>query len=460
MERKDNRQMENILESVRLSYVSRQQYLETEIQQSKEEGKDTSQFEVAVKKLLDEKNSPEGEQKAIEIYEALKKAPVRSDFCYEEPEELDEIIALFPKDAPKPVKDAKARLLGAWIGRAAGCLLGQPVEGWTRERIVGFAKATENYPIKKYFSSDVSEEVRKEFQVEDYPGAYGNEKKSWLNNISCMPEDDDTNYSVMGLSVVEKYGRDFTPMDVAEFLTTNIPIFLTCTAERMAYKNIINGILPPYSASYGNPYREWLGAQIRVDGYSYVNMGNPYEAARMAVRDAAISHRKNGIYASAFCAALIAECATAESMESALEYALSFLPKKSRLYHALIGFLKQWKEQPDTETRIRSIHEQYDETNLHEWCHVIPNDMIICLALLNGGNDFSKVISIAVEAGFDTDCNAATAASAFGMMYGIDSIPKVWSEPLNGKMVSRIGSGGTVTFEELAERCLNQQKRV
>lgn len=448
---------ENILEHIRLQYVSRAEYIETELRQSAQEGKDVdASIEQEAEDILKEKGTVSGEEKALRLYERLRQMPVKADFPYREPETLEEILELLPTCSPRAIKKdvLRDKILGAWLGRAAGCLLGQPVECWTRDRILGFLKETDNYPIHGYMSSDVSGDIRKRYQVADEPGAYGNPKISWINNIACAPEDDDMNYTVMGMQILENYGREFVPMDVAEFLTTNVPVFMTCTAERMAYKNIINGILPPETAAYGNPYREWLGGQIRVDAYAYVNPGNPREAARMAVKDASVTHTKNGIYASAFCAALIAESAVCETPGEAIERAMHYIPQASRLYSALTEFLKLCREREDPEEMIAWIHKNYKEEDLHDWCHVIPNDMIICLSLLYGGSDYTRVIGLAVEAGFDTDCNGATAGSAFGMMYGAEAIPDKWKEPLGGQLMTRIGCQGRVSFQELADRCI------
>lgn len=449
--------MENILKDIRLQYVSRAHYLETELRQSEQEGK---KIEDSVREradhILAHKEEDWAEEQALQIYEELRTTPVEQGYAYKEPETLCEIEKMFPhKTVPAFKKDElHNKILGAWIGRAAGCLLGQPVECWYRERILGLLKDTDNYPIQNYMSSDVDLGIRKKYEIVDEPGAYGNKKVSWLNNITCAPEDDDMNYTVMGLGVVENYGRNFAPVDVAEYLTLNVPVFMTCTAERIAYKNILNGILPPRTAEYGNPYREWLGAQIRVDAYAYVNPGNPREAAIMAARDASVTHTKNGVYAAAFCAALISESAVCQNAREAIDHALEYIPHESRLYQALTEFLEQCGHTEDPEAMIQWIHERYDEKDLHDWCHVIPNDMIICLSLIYGGTDFTRVIGLAVEAGFDTDCNGATAGSAFGMMYGIQAIPEKWSAPLNGRLMTRIGCLGNAGFEELTDRCM------
>ena len=59
-------------------------------------------------------------------------------------------------------------------------------------------------------------------------------------------------------------GAGFTPLDMASLWAQQFPILATCTAERAAYRNFIEGWLPPGSASRRNPYREWIGAQIRA----------------------------------------------------------------------------------------------------------------------------------------------------------------------------------------------------
>ncbi|MEG0513169.1 MAG: ADP-ribosylglycohydrolase family protein [Clostridia bacterium] len=443
----------NILRDVRLMYCNRQQNLNLEIREAEQEGKDVAPYREPAAQIQAAPVSPEAEKAAIELCEALRHSAIRPDYLYREPESVQSIEALFPPEltCARPT-DLPSRIHGALLGRAAGCLLGQPVECWMRERIVGLAKDTGNYPITRYFSSKIPEEVCKRYEVQDEPGAYGNKKRAWINNVDCAPEDDDLNYTLLALRIMEEYGLDFTSEDVAECLTLNLPVFLTCTAERMAYRNILNAILPPDSACYGNPYREWIGGQIRVDGYAYACAGRPTLAARMALRDASVSHTKNGLYAAVFCAALISLCAVCHDMHEAIEHALSFVPPKSRLREALEEFLLFERSGASDEALITYVHSRYQESDRHDWCLAIPNDLIVLLSLLRGGQDFTRVIGLATECGFDTDCNAATAGSAYGMMYGAAALPASWTEPMHGELFSRIGCGGRLSFQAISER--------
>lgn len=89
-----------------------------------------------------------------------------------------------------------------------------------------------------------------------------------------MPEDDDINCTVMGLEILEEYGPNFTPDDVAEYWLKNLPILHVYTSERVVYRNLVNCIYPPKSAYFRNLYREWIGPQIRADFLGIFATGN------------------------------------------------------------------------------------------------------------------------------------------------------------------------------------------
>ena len=227
-----------------------------------------------------------------------------------------------------------------------------------------------------------------------------------------------------------------------------------CTAERVAFRNFVNGYLPPESAIYKNPYREWIGAQIRGDYFGYINPGKPQEAAEMAYRDAVISHVKNGIYGEMFVAAMLAWAAVCQDMEEVIRVGLNEIPVTSRLYESIIQVIT-WKQEGKTyDEVIGEIFQIYDEKNVHHWDHAISNAMIVAAALLYGDGDFARSICYAVQIGFDTDCNGATVGSIVGMMKGYDQIPEEWVKPLRDELDTDIFRVGKVRLEDMVERTI------
>jgi ADP-ribosylglycohydrolase len=430
-----------------------------ELEQSADEGRDIWAFADEAKLIFDmsQQGQPR-EEDAKRLIDRIRNAPIAGNFPYVEPADPEDIRKERPRErdsSPVQTIDRKVyydKVYGAWLGRCSGCLLGQPVEGWRRDRITGMLRDTGNYPVTTYMTSNVAEEIRKKYQIKDEGHVYGSNTINWINNISFGPEDDDTNYTILYLKTMEEYGFNFTSDNAAQSWLMNIPIFHVCTAERVAYHNFVNLIAPPLSGAWYNAYREWIGAQIRADFFGYVSLGNTERAAGYAWRDGRISHTKNGIYGEMFCAAMIARAAVSGDIGDIVRHGLGEIPAKSRLTEGIKKVLSWFDKGIDWEEALNNIHAVYDEKNSHHWCHVISNAMICTAALLWGGGGFEKTIGIAVCAGFDTDCNAATVGSIIGMMRGAGGIPEKWTKPLNNKIKSGIDGFGITEVSELAER--------
>ena len=116
------------------------------------------------------------------------------------------------------------------------------------------------------------------------------------------------------------------PADVGAAWLALLPYAQTFTAERAAYRNLVCGLVPPLTATVDNPYREWIGAQIRGDLWGYVCSGDPRAAARLAFADASLSHTANGIYGEMWVAALVAVAATTTDMAATLRASLEHVP--------------------------------------------------------------------------------------------------------------------------------------
>ncbi|MBI4976759.1 MAG: ADP-ribosylglycohydrolase family protein [Spirochaetes bacterium] len=423
--------------------------LAIEREQCLDEGRDFTgvqkEYDTLLKTDLD--NDPTLQPRAGAFLDATIALPVQKDYQFREPSDLAGIRAERP-DGPRRINISLPddvlfdNVLGAWLGRCAGCLLGKPVEGWRTERMWGYLKDLGRFPLADYFHSDIPEAVAKKYDVKG--GAF-------INNVNRMVEDDDTNYTVTGFVLMKQKGAGFTPDDMADFWMQNIPLLHTCTAERVAYKNFSVGITAPASAAYRNVYREWIGAQIRADFFGYAAMGYPELAADFAFRDASISHVKNGIYGEMWVAAMLAAAPFERDVMNVIRTGLSEIPAKSRLARDIETVIGWHAEGIGYAEAISRIHTQWNEKNGHHWCHTNSNAMIVALGLLWGEGDFEKSVCRAVEACLDTDCNGATVGSVVGMMLGAKALPSKWIAPLNDTLDTGIAGYHRVSISAIAK---------
>ena len=425
----------------------------TELRQCRDEGKDVSSYE-AFAKAIDGLPLGAMRESAAELFhDAVMELPVRPDFPYDEPNSLEEIKAARPADRvrfERPKKDAalEDKIRGAWLGRICGCLLGKPVEGFRTPDLHGMLKLSGNLPLTRYITSRDYEAYSPD---PNKPIGMSFVKKMWIDRLNgCAPVDDDTNYTVMAAKcIVEPYGRDFTSENVAQAWMASQPKTAYCTAERRAFKNFVDGIMPPMSAMYKNPDREYIGAQIRADYFGYINPGDPETAADMGYRDACISHVKNGIYGEMFVAAALAAAAVTDDIQAIIRAGREQIPTRSRLNEA-IGEVIAWYEDGISQADcFARIHGRYDEFDMYNWVHVISNAMIVVASLLYGEGDYAKTICMSVETGFDTDCNGATVGSIIGMMHGTKAIGKEWTDPICGLVDTAIVGVGKISVNEL-----------
>lgn len=426
----------------------------TEYNQCIEEGLDVSAYRelfTAISKLP--KNSIKKELGDVVQKIVLTAKPIEN-YPYNEPSGLDE-IKMLRKDFELPTEEIEHlddKIHGAWMGRVCGCMLGKTVEGIRSEELVPFLKQTDNYPMHRYILKTDLEKV----DLSSFN--FGFIHRPYIDTLGFMPVDDDTNYTVLAQIIYQNCGCNFTPDDVANAWLRYQNKDAYCTAERVAFCNFVKGYRPPKSAVHKNAYREWIGAQIRGDYWGYVNPGNPERAAEMAWRDACISHTKNGIYGEMFASAMIAAAAVTSNVEKIIFAGLSQIPYTSRLYARITEIIDAFHSGRSSAETFEHIHSLYDEHTSHGWCHTISNAMIVAASLLYGNGDFGKSICMAVETGFDTDCNGATVGSILGMALGFSGIDEKWSKPFNDTLDTSIFGVGSVKISERAKMTLEHIK--
>jgi len=429
------------------------QLTEDEIIQRREEGCDVSGFEDALNALLP------GDIAGLEyLYRALDSLAPKADCPYVEPSTFDGIRAARPEgvrrmEIPHDDEALLDRIYGAWLGRCAGCTLGKPVQpvvhDWNRRSIEEYLRLADAYPLDDYFPV-----------LDPFPDRlvlYGDYRETTRGNIKYMARDDDIDYTILGLRHFEDYGLGFRTEDVASSWLSNLPYMKVYTAERAAYRNLVNGIRPPQTARYRNPYREWIGAQIRADTFGYAAPGWPEKAAEFAFRDAAVSHVKNGIYGEMWVAATLAAALVSDDLDVVFRAGLAEIPAESRLSEAVRDAIE-----------ARHVHSTWGEAwdalmvkyGRYDWDHTINNAVDVVLGLLYGGGDFGRTICITVMGGFDSDCSGATAGSIIGALLGASSLPRKWVAPLNDRVTSFVIGESDNRISDLAQRTLAVAKEV
>ncbi|MFH9863816.1 ADP-ribosylglycohydrolase family protein [Streptomyces sp. NPDC017202] len=378
-------------------------------------------------------------------------ADLPSALAEDEPTDLPGIRAACPAWPAGPAggrgpAPTRAGLEAAWLGRAVGCLLGKPVEKLPLHAVRALAGATGNWPLTTYFTArGVPRDL-----LEAHPWNRRSAATSLAENIDGMPEDDDLNYPLLNLLLLQRHGRTFTTADVARLWLDELPAGRTFTAERVAYRNLLCGVEPPHTARHRNPFREWIGALIRADVHGWTNPGDPAAAAEQAHRDATLTHTANGVYAAMFAAAAIATAATGgHDVHACLRTGLTVVPPRSRLFRAVTHAIGLAREHADFDTVVDELHAAHGAT--HHWVHAVPNTALIAAALTHADGDFTGSVCRAVSGGLDTDSDGATAGGVAALLAGDPAaLPDRWTAPLKNRLTTSVSDFDGTGFDTLA----------
>lgn len=365
-------------------------------------------------------------------------------WSYEEPEALADIRdAASTGPDPAPVDAYADKVHAAWLGRIAGCNLGKPIEQgnhWTVARIRDYLERAGAYPLTDYVP--VLDPMPAGFELVD------NWPETTRGNVDGSARDDDIDYPILGLHLLETHGKALRPEHIGEAWTLLLPLRQVYTAERAAYLNVVNGIPVPATARYRNPYREWIGAQIRGDIFGYVHPGDPWAAAELAYQDATFSHVGNGVYGEMWAAALVAAAFAAASAAEALESSIAVVPQRSRLYEALRHVQRLHTSGAGWDHALAELHATYGR---YAWIHTINNAAAVAAALL-WSEDYTSAVGKVVMSGWDTDSNGATVGSVAGILTGTKELPPHFVEPLHDTTRSALFGFDNSAISDLAAR--------
>lgn len=345
----------------------------------------------------------------------------------------------------KAVTVDPSRIRSAWEGRISGCMLGKPVEVLSFQQglagLEAYLKETDALPLRDYVPLVQG-------SVVDRLG-----RACCRGQIVRAEPDDDINYTLLALMLLEDKGTSFDTADVARAWLRLLPAGATWTAERAAYRTLlcnmsdefVNGEEAGFDLAEcsDNEFNEWIGAQIRADLYGWVCPGRPALAAELARRDASLSHRDEGVHGAEFIAALGAAIPAASDLDAALDMALQQIPGDS----AATSAVSLGRELAGKADAVDRLHEEYRGVSP---VHTLNNLALVVWALCSADGDFGAAIGDAVAAGWDTDCNGATVGGLFGLTGA--PIPEAWTRPWAGRIGVSLAGFRDLHIDEVTER--------
>ncbi len=360
------------------------------------------------------------------IWNALNNAPKLLShpyWTYRQYETFEQYLddVEFPKATSYDINDPSylEATHAGWIAQIIGGAVGTAVEGYTPEA------------IKKSFGT-IRDYVRK-------PNTYN----------------DDITYEIAFLQALQRKEDKLCSADIAEEWAALVPF--GWSAEEWALKNIKMGIYPPDSGKLHNPYREWIGAQMRGVVCGMIVPGNYQEAARYAFMDGVVSHYNNGVLGEVFNALLAAGAYVVSDIRKLLRDVIDLIPRHSE-YRSVIEYAydsclknERWEDAWDS---CRTRFERYN------WIHAYPNAAAEVVSLWYGQGSFTDTISICCHLGYDVDCNAAQIGTVLGIQNGLASIEKHWKEPLGDRLDTYIRGHKQMSILEVAELTVSLARKL
>ena len=315
-------------------------------------------------------------------------------------------------------EDYFARTYLGWVAQICAGALGTAIEGYTTENIT------------RVFG-----------QIYTYPRT-----PNTLN--------DDITYELAFLFAADARGKALTSEDIADQWLALVPF--GWSAEDIALRNLKLGIYPPESGYRNNPYREWIGAQMRGAVCGMVAPGNPKEAARLAFLDGCVSHHNNGVLGEVFNAVLVSLAYVRSDITEILEETISAIPADSEYRSAVDFAFGQCRAQKDWLSAWKSCEKRFERYN---WIHAYPNAAAEVVALYFGKGDFDETMHIIAQIGYDVDCNAAQIATAVAVMNDKPLDPS-WTAPIGDKLRTYMRNVKNLSIRALAEDTVRVGKKL
>ena len=273
--------------------------------------------------------------------------------------------------------------------------------------------------------------------------------------------DDDTSLEYMFLHMMEVYGaNDITYADMPAEWVYHIQDWIWVGNE--SARNLMReGYLPPYTGRFGyNSSPEAIDAQIECEVFGMLTPGMLSNCKDRTIWWMEVIGDGIVLDNSAFYAMLVADAFFSKDIHTSMDKVRSYFDDNSQTAKIYDRCKELHDADPNNwQTARQALKDNYFYNGDTLDCQI--NFAMTILALMYGDNDYKKTVSIGVCAGFDNDCNAATAATIIGVMQGYSNLPTDLKEASGLTYINTNRPGLKSTdADELANRCAIQAEEI
>ena len=225
------------------------------------------------------------------------------------------------------------------------------------------------------------------------------------------------------------------------------------STEHTAYLRLKAGHRAPESGSCalnGPMLSTQIGAQIFTDPLALMSPGDPGQAAALIRKAASVSHDGMALDCAAYLGALQALAFEHRSLDALLDAAEPFASGDQ--LRRLLDDVRGVCARQDDWRRVREwLDPRYGYGVFAGPCPIQTNHAMVLAALLLGGDDFRRAVTIAASAGYDTDCNAGSVGCLNGVRLGLAAIPADLREPVADRLLVVTAEGGRCVSDAVLE---------
>jgi len=307
-------------------------------------------------------------------------------------------------------QEYRDKLMGCWMGKKIGAVLGQPFE-WKRK----------------------------------------------INDVTFYTQDDipetslELDLQLLWLRALEDNGVHTGTPILSEYYLSYVSAYASSKINLQA------GLMPPIS-SMTSPYRHSTGAIGRSEIWAAISPGCPEIAAVKAYHDAIIDHGAGeGLYAAIFIAVVQSSAFIEDDPLDLIKIGLSYIPPKCGVAQAINCAIDSFHENKTwLEARDKVLHDHRGHhatwegagVSQRDWDYNLANGQhgydapsnigMIIIGWLYGEGDFGRSICTVVNCGEDTSSNAAALGALLGILNGFDQIPDKWTKPISHNLSTKI----------------------